>query len=363
MSGTITEFLANEDDTVAVGQDLLKIEPGEGGGAAPAAKEEKPAAPKEDPPAKEEVKPDASVADKAKPEAPKKEETPKPAPAKQEKPAPKETQKKEVEQKVAGSRNETRVKMSRMRSTIAKRLKQSQEVAASLTTFNEIDMSALMKFRSKYKDAILKEQGVKLGFMSAFAKASCLALKEIPAGNASIDGDSIIYRDYVDLSVAVATEKGLVTPIVRNAESMGLIEIEQAIAGLGKKVRARNTAGGTWLMRRGRLVKTSWLWRTWPVERSPSRTAVSLDRSSVPRCEFFEFRVFSLALNSSQLEYAASRYSRHSRHQGEACRCQRRDCDPTDHGCRPDIRSPIAGWTRGRHDVGYVSLCLTCFGC
>lgn len=237
MSGTITEFLANEDDTVAVGQDLLKIEPGEGGGGAPAPKEDKPAAPKEDPPAKEEVKPDASVADKAKPEAPKKEEAPKPAPAKQEKPAPKETEKKEVEQKVAGSRNETRVKMSRMRSTIAKRLKQSQEVAASLTTFNEIDMSALMKFRSKYKDAILKEQGVKLGFMSAFAKASCLALKEIPAGNASIDGDSIIYRDYVDLSVAVATEKGLVTPIVRNAESMGLIEIEQAIAGLGKKVR------------------------------------------------------------------------------------------------------------------------------
>lgn len=241
MSGTIVEFLANEDDTVAVGQDLLKIEPGEGG-AAPAAKEEKPAAPKEDPPAKEETKPDASVADKAKPEAPKKEEAPKPAPAK-EKPAPKETEKKEVEQKVAGSRNETRVKMSRMRTTIAKRLKQSQEVAASLTTFNEIDMSALMKFRSKYKDAILKEQGVKLGFMSAFAKASCLALKEIPAGNASLDGDSIIYRDYVDLSVAVATEKGLVTPIVRNAESMGLIEIEQAIAGLGKKVSGRSLRG------------------------------------------------------------------------------------------------------------------------
>ncbi|KAI5454071.1 hypothetical protein NCC49_005062 [Naganishia albida] len=259
MSGKIVELLANEDDTVAVGQDLLKIEPGEGGGeSAPAAKEEKPAAPKEDPPAKEDTKPDASVADKGKAaEEPKQQEAPKPAPAaKSEKPAQKDNEKQAVEQKVAGSRNETRVKMSRMRKTIATRLKQSQEVAASLTTFNEIDMSALMEFRKKYKDAILKEQGVKLGFMSAFAKASCLALKEIPAGNASIDGDSIVYRDYVDLSVAVATEKGLVTPIVRNAESMGLIEIEQAIAGLGKKARdgklaLEDMSGGTFTISNG----------------------------------------------------------------------------------------------------------------
>lgn len=97
-------------------------------------------------------------------------------------------------------------------------------------------MSSLMEFRKLYKDGILKNEGVKLGFMSAFAKASCLALKEIPAANASIEGDSIVYRDYVDLSVAVATPKGLVTPVVRNAESMGLVEIEKAIADLGKKV-------------------------------------------------------------------------------------------------------------------------------
>lgn len=126
--------------------------------------------------------------------------------------------------------------MSRMRQTIAQRLKASQNAAASLTTFNEIDMSSLMEFRKLYKDGVLKNEGVKLGFMSAFAKAACLALKEIPAANASIEGDSIVYRDYVDLSVAVATPKGLVTPIVRNAESMGLIEIEKAIADLGKKV-------------------------------------------------------------------------------------------------------------------------------
>ena len=129
-----------------------------------------------------------------------------------------------------------KVKMSRMRQTIAKRLKQSQDSAASLTTFNEIDMSSLQSFRALYKDSVLKTQGVKLGFMSAFARASCLALREIPAANASIEGDAIVYRDYVDLSVAVSTEKGLVTPVVRNAEGMGLVEIEQAIAALGKKV-------------------------------------------------------------------------------------------------------------------------------
>lgn len=131
--------------------------------------------------------------------------------------------------------------MNAMRKRIAERLKQSQNAAASLTTFNEIDMSAIMKLRSTYKDQILKERGVKLGFMSAFAKASCLALKEIPAANASIEGpgpgDQIVYRDFVDLSVAVATPKGLVTPVVRNAESMSFIEIEEEIAALGKKVR------------------------------------------------------------------------------------------------------------------------------
>lgn len=127
--------------------------------------------------------------------------------------------------------------MSRMRQTIASRLKQSQNAAASLTTFNEIDMSSIMEFRKLYKDGVLKADGVKLGFMSAFARASILALKEIPAANASIDGDTIVYRDYVDLSVAVATPKGLVTPVVRNAEALGLVEIEKAIAELGKKVR------------------------------------------------------------------------------------------------------------------------------
>jgi 2-oxoglutarate dehydrogenase E2 component (dihydrolipoamide succinyltransferase) len=126
--------------------------------------------------------------------------------------------------------------MSRMRQTIAQRLKASQNAAASLTTFNEIDMSSIMEFRKLYKDGILKNEGVKLGFMSAFSRAACLALKEIPAANASIEGDQIVYRDYVDLSIAVSTPKGLVTPVVRNAEAMGLVDLERAVAELGKKV-------------------------------------------------------------------------------------------------------------------------------
>lgn len=262
MSGTITEFLVDEDSTVTVGQDLLKMEPGEGGGEAPASssgeaksepkdKEEgkredaAPAAGKEkdagDKVLKEqnEKAPDYAAADQS---ASKQE---KPAPKKEEaapkKPAPKKEDKSSKGQETAapktpGSRNETRVKMSRMRQTIANRLKQSQNTAATLTTFNEIDMSSAMEFRKSYKDQILKEQNVKLGFMSIFARATVMALRQVPAANGAIEGDQIVYRDYVDLSVAVATPKGLVTPVIRNAETMGLLDLERAIAELGKKV-------------------------------------------------------------------------------------------------------------------------------
>ena len=144
--------------------------------------------------------------------------------------------------------------MNRMRLRIAERLKQSQNTAASLTTFNEVDMSAIMDFRKKYKDEILQKTGVKLGFMSAFSRAAILAMKDVPAVNASIEGpnggDTIVYRDYVDISVAVATEKGLVTPVVRNAEQLDLVGIEKGIAELGKKARdnkltIEDMAGGT----------------------------------------------------------------------------------------------------------------------
>jgi 2-oxoglutarate dehydrogenase E2 component (dihydrolipoamide succinyltransferase) len=130
--------------------------------------------------------------------------------------------------------------MNRMRLRIAERLKQSQNTAAALTTFNEVDMSSLVEFRKLYKEEIVKKTGVKLGFMGAFSRACILAMRDIPAVNASIEGpsggDTIVYRDYVDISVAVATEKGLVTPVVRNAESLDLIGIERVIANLGKKV-------------------------------------------------------------------------------------------------------------------------------
>lgn len=130
--------------------------------------------------------------------------------------------------------------MNRMRLRIAERLKQSQNTAASLTTFNEVDMSALMEFRKVYKDEVLKDTGVKLGFMSAFALACVKAMREFPVVNASIEGpnggDTIVYRDFVDISVAVATEKGLVTPVVRNVETMDMVGIEKAIADIGKKV-------------------------------------------------------------------------------------------------------------------------------
>lgn len=131
-----------------------------------------------------------------------------------------------------------------MRLRIAERLKQSQNTTASLTTFNEVDMSNIMEFRSLYKENILKKTGVKLGFMSAFARACALAMRDIPAVNASIEGpnggDTIVYRDYVDISVAVATEKGLVTPVVRNVESMDMITVEKSIADMGKKVRLQH---------------------------------------------------------------------------------------------------------------------------
>lgn len=130
--------------------------------------------------------------------------------------------------------------MNRMRLRIAERLKQSQNTAASLTTFNEVDMSSLMQFRKMYKDDVLKKSGIKLGFMSAFSRACILAMKDVPSVNASIEGpnggDTLVYRDYVDISVAVATDKGLVTPVVRNAETLDMIGIEGAIAELGKKV-------------------------------------------------------------------------------------------------------------------------------
>ncbi|MFN4296390.1 MAG: 2-oxoglutarate dehydrogenase complex dihydrolipoyllysine-residue succinyltransferase [Brevundimonas sp.] len=132
---------------------------------------------------------------------------------------------------------EERVKMTRLRQTIARRLKESQNTAAQLTTFNEVDMTAVMALRSAYKDSFEKRHGVKLGFMSLFVKAVVASLKEIPAVNAEIDGTDIIYKNHYDIGVAVGTEKGLVVPVLRDADQLSLAEVEKGIAALGKAAR------------------------------------------------------------------------------------------------------------------------------
>lgn len=157
---------------------------------------------------------------------------------------------------VAGSRNEERVKMTRLRQTIAKRLKSAQETAALLTTFNDVDMTAVMEARAKYKDVFEKKHGVKLGLMSFFAKASVLALKDIPAVNAQMQGDEIVYFDYVDISVAVSAPNGLVVPVVRDVDKMSFADIEKAIANYGKAARdgtltMADMAGGTFTISNG----------------------------------------------------------------------------------------------------------------
>ena len=156
----------------------------------------------------------------------------------------------------AAGRNEERVKMTRLRQTIAKRLKSAQETAALLTTFNDVDMTAVMAAREKYKDVFEKKHGVKLGFMSFFAKASCLALKDIPSVNGQIQGDEIVYFDYVDISVAVSAPNGLVVPVVRDADKLSFAGIEKAIGDYGKKAREgtltmADMAGGTFTISNG----------------------------------------------------------------------------------------------------------------
>ena len=151
---------------------------------------------------------------------------------------------------------EERVKMTRLRQTIARRLKDAQNTAAMLTTFNEVDMKPVMDLRNSYKELFEKKHGVKLGFMGFFTKAVVHALKEIPAVNAEIDGDDLIYKQYAHIGVAVGTDKGLVVPVVRNADQMSIAEIEKEIAALGKKARdgqlsMADMQGGTFTISNG----------------------------------------------------------------------------------------------------------------
>lgn len=285
-AGTIKEFLVNEEDTVTVGQDLLRLELG---GAPPegAVKSESSEAPKEDKAQPEQTSQPEPESKPAAKEPDSKATPPASAPEKKSPTPPKQTGQDKAETRpTMGDREERRVKMNRMRLRIAERLKQSQNTAAALTTFNEVDMSSIMEFRKLYKDAVLEKTGVKLGFMSAFTRAAVLAMRDLPIVNASIEGpdggDTIVFRDYVDVSVAVATDKGLVTPVVRNAQTLDMIGIEKSIADLGKKVcfflssaifldSYRGFRAWLTFLRHG--TESSRL-RTWPVAPSPSATVV-----------------------------------------------------------------------------------------
>ncbi|GAA0314136.1 2-oxoglutarate dehydrogenase complex dihydrolipoyllysine-residue succinyltransferase [Sphingomonas oligophenolica] len=156
----------------------------------------------------------------------------------------------------ASGRKEERVRMTRLRQTIAKRLKEAQNTAAMLTTFNDVDMTAVMEARAKYKDLFEKKHGVRLGFMGFFAKAACLALKDVPSVNASIEGDEIVYHDYADISVAVSAPQGLVVPVVRDADQMSVAEIERTIGDFGRRakdgtLKMEEMKGGTFTISNG----------------------------------------------------------------------------------------------------------------
>lgn len=265
-AGTIKEFLVKEEDTVTVGQDLVRLELG---GSATTSEDKKATAKESS--QQEDTKKETESAPKVTDEPPEEarqqaysHESEKDVTKSHKSSESRADEERETTSTkpslYSGNREERRIKMNRMRLRIAERLKQSQNTAASLTTFNEVDMSNIMEFRRLYQDEILKKHGVKLGFMSAFSRAAVLAMRDIPAVNASIEGpnggDTIVYRDYVDLSVAVATEKGLVTPVVRNIESMDMISIEKAIAEMGKKARdgkltIEDMAGGTFTISNG----------------------------------------------------------------------------------------------------------------
>jgi 2-oxoglutarate dehydrogenase E2 component (dihydrolipoamide succinyltransferase) len=155
-----------------------------------------------------------------------------------------------------GERREERVRMTRLRQTVARRLKEAQNTAAMLTTFNDVDMTAVMEARSRYKDLFEKKHQIRLGFMSFFVKAAVLAAKDVPSVNAYIEGEEIVYHDYVDVSVAVSAPNGLVVPVIRDADKLSFAEIEQTIADFGKRAKAgtltmADMQGGTFTISNG----------------------------------------------------------------------------------------------------------------
>ncbi|KAI5705686.1 hypothetical protein M8J75_000895 [Diaphorina citri] len=247
-NGIIEERFVEDGATVKAGQQLFKIKPTAGGPppkkeAAPKAEATPPPPPPPSAAAPPPPPPSATPPPPPPPSAPRPTATVKLPPA-------------DPTKEISGTRSEQRVKMNRMRQRIAQRLKEAQNVNAMLTTFNEIDMSAIIEFRKAHLEAFQKKYGLKLGFMSPFIKASAYALQDQPVVNAVIEGTDIVYRDYVDISVAVATPKGLVVPVIRNVEAMNFADIELTIAALGEKARTGNLAiedsdGGTFTISNG----------------------------------------------------------------------------------------------------------------
>lgn len=257
-AGVVEELLVEDGDTVTPGMALLKISTDASAvaAAAPAAEAPKAEAPAPTP---------AAAVEPPKPAAAIPESLP-PVPPVPSKPASQVNVKDiklpafaaSIPDAPTSDRSESRVKMNRMRQRVGQRLKDSQNVYAMLTTFNEIDMTNIMEFRSKHKDAFLKKHGIKLSFMSAFIKASAYALQQSPAVNGVIDDatNEIIYRDYVDVSIAVATPKGLVVPVLRNVEKMSYLDIERETGNLASKARDGKLAiedmdGGTFTISNG----------------------------------------------------------------------------------------------------------------
>jgi len=258
-AGKIVDIMGEVDQVVEVGSALYKIDTDDVGTTTTktdAKKEETVEPPPPPPPTpateSKHATPATPPAAAATPSPKESKAAPTPAAPAQSAPKPK------MITSVEKFRSERRAKLSRMRQRVASRLKNAQNTAAMLTTFQEVDMSSLMEIRARYKDEFLKKHGVKLGFMSAFVKASTSALQEIPAVNAFIDDQSqeIVYRDYVDISVAVASPNGLVVPVLRNTEFMSFADVEKTIALYGQKAKdgtlgLEEMAGGTFTISNG----------------------------------------------------------------------------------------------------------------
>jgi 2-oxoglutarate dehydrogenase E2 component (dihydrolipoamide succinyltransferase) len=278
VAGTLTELVAAEGDTVGVDALLAMVAEGEGGAAAPAKAETKAEAPKAETPA-----PASNGAGKDVEDAPSakvamaeagisrdqvqgsgrdgrvmKEDVAKAVSdlASRAAEAPAAPQAPRAPSPVQDAEREKRVRMTRLRQTIARRLKDAQNTAAMLTTYNEVDMSAVMGIRNEYKDLFEKKHGVRLGFMGFFVKACTHALKEVPEVNAEIDGQDIVYKNYCHIGVAVGTPNGLVVPVVRNADAMGFADIEKSINEFGRRARdgklgMEEMQGGTFTLSNG----------------------------------------------------------------------------------------------------------------